>query len=359
MIPEGKRFTFYRKSSFGISTWTLWYEGSVIYYGHSQSEGGAMSVHQELVELNMSGRNLEQQIELQMRSRLSRMLDKGYKATREEAVRGATNQLGFLNPMLAQPFQKIAVPNFTLAKVQPKYNGHRCLVANHEGQIIAYTRKGKLILTIQHILEKLGPRIPEGCTLDGELYVHGHSLQRISSLIKRMQPGNLELSFRMYDIAEDQVYSERWKYMQSIVEPVLSDKIQLAETHDVRDLAEALEWAEKFRAQKFEGGILRLDLAGYEDGKRSVQLIKLKEFLDADFKVISVKAGKDGVAIFTLQVAPGKTFDCLAPGTVPEKQFALQNPEKFIGRMLTVKYAELTDDGIPFHGVADQFVEEL
>lgn len=360
MIPDGKKFTFYRKSSFGVSTWTTWHEGITIYYASAVQEGGSERINLEQVTINKSGRTIEEQIELQMRSRLSRMLDKGYKPTRDEALAGATNQLGLVNPMLAHPIDKVNVGPFERAHVQIKYDGHRCLLTRHEGKLFPYTRKGKPINTIGHVLKVLEPVIPEGVTLDGELYIHGLPLQTISSIIKRDQVACKDLCYHVYDIVESQVFSERWKYARSLIDPVATPFVHCAPTDVVTSLAGVYEHFRKSRADKHEGSMLRLDLRGYEDGKRSDQLLKVKEREDEDFEVVDVKPGKYDIGILVLRLNDrNATFDCTAPGSVIEKQAILANKQLYIGRKVTVAFAHKTNDGVPFHGVALRFVEEL
>jgi DNA ligase 1 len=363
MAQENKRYTFYRKSSFGLSTWTIWFVGNVIYYASAVAEGGSAKVFEEVVEQNQSGRSLQEQIDLQMKSRLSRMLDKGYKATREEALAGATNQLGLVNPMLAHPLSKVATPHISEDRpgyMQIKYDGHRCLVTRFESKMIAYTRKGKLIHTIPHVLELLEPRIPEGVTLDGELYTHGQSLQAISSHIKRNQAASASLAYHIYDIVEDQPFAERWRYLTELMAPIQQPQAHCVPTQIVTSLGSVYEHFRKARADGHEGSMLRLSLRGYEDGKRSDQLLKVKERLDEDFRILDVKPGKNGIGILVLQLNDRSgTFDCTAPGSVPQKQEILINKEKYIRRWVTVLYANKTADGVPFHGVADRFVEEL
>lgn len=360
MLPEGKKVRVYRKSSFGISTWDIWWEGAAIYYASAVCEGGAQQIRSELVELNKSGRSIDQQIHLQMKSRLSRMMDKGYKSTREEALSGATNQLGLVNPMLAHPIDKVSVPPFEEAHVQIKYDGHRTLVTRRDGAIFAYTRRGKPVLTIDHVLSVLDPVLPEGVTLDGELYIHGQSLQAISSLIKRDQSGSKALVYHIYDIVDSNVFSQRWKFARDIVDPVATPFVHCVPTDRITSLVGAYQHFRKARSEGHEGSMLRLDLAGYEDGKRSAQLLKLKERSDEDFEVVDVKPGKYDIGILVLRLNDrAGTFDCTAPGSVPLKQEILTNKHLYIGRKVTVMFACKTADGIPFHGVADRFVEEL
>ena len=360
MAIEGKIYTFYRKTSFGISTWSIWFEGQVIYYGYCAQEGGAMNVTSEKVSTNQSGRAIKQQIDLQMESRLSRMMDKGYKVSREEALLGSTNQLGLLNPMLAHPIERLTLPSFTQAHVQIKYNGHRCLITRQDGEMFAYTRKGKAIKTISHILNKLDPVFPEGVTIDGELYIHGLKLQAISSLIKRLQPGCENLVYHSYDIIENLPFVERWDILSKMLNPINDQSVYAVPTFTVNSLEEAYTYYDSFRAQGYEGAMLRLSTAGYEDGKRSSQLIKIKGSLDDTFTVVGVKEGKHGIGILTLKLnISDAVFDCTAPGSVPQKQQILADKDRYIGKRVRVTYAELTDDNIPFHCVAEEFVEEL
>lgn len=363
MAIEHKKYTFYRKSSFGISTWTIWYEGSIIYYSSAVVEGGAEKVHAEAVHINQSGRTLDKQIELQMASRLSRMLDKGYKATREEALLGSTNQLGLVNPMLAQPLEKIKIPTISEdrpAYMQYKYDGHRCLVTRFEGKMLAYTRKGKIISTIPHVLDILESRIPEGVTLDGELYVHGQSLQAISSYIKRNQPASATLAYHIYDVVENEPFDFRWRFLTELIGYVEGPQVHCVPTHKVHSLEAVFDHFKQSRAAGYEGSMLRLSIRGYEDGKRSDQLIKVKERSDEDFTVVDVFPGKGDIGILKLQLndRPG-TFDCTAPGSVDQKREILAHKDQYIGRKVTVLFANKTADGIPFHGVAERFVEEL
>lgn len=360
MVTEGKRFKFYRRTSFGISVWETWYLGNIIYYSHAVSEHGIATVNTEDVQTNQSGRPLVAQIELQMRSRLSKMLDKGYKPSREEAMLGSTNQLGLYNPMLALPINQARVGSFDQAHVQIKYDGHRCLITRHEGKLIAYTRKGKLIHTIPHILKPLEGVVQEGMTLDGELYVHGRSLQSISSLIKREQEDSRELCYHAYDMIEDMSFSDRLIALQNLLQKVENEQLFCAPTTRITDLSQAYRLFRDFRVLGHEGAMLRLDLRGYEDSKRSDQLLKIKERHDEDFTVVDIKPGKHdiGILILKLNDRPG-TFDCTAPGSVPTKQSILANKPAYIGRKVMVLFANKTADGIPFHGVADRFLEEV
>ena len=361
----------FRKNSMGIGTWRIWRDGDTLRYAHAITEGSSEVHHKDDIQLNGSGRNMDQQMQLEMNSRISRMLDKGYKYLRTEALAGATNQMGFKMPMLAQTFETSMHIGFETAYLQPKLNGHRCLITNFEGELIAYTRKGKPITTVNHVLQDL-TWIPEGWTIDGELYIHGRSLQSISSLIKRDQADSKLLRFHWYDYMSNAPFGERLASMQNVGREIAMKHVDVVETTHVVDVEHVFYMFRKYRAAGYEGAMIRHSLSGYEDGKRAYQLLKVKEWHDCEVLVIGVKPSKDGWAILQVMYQEdgtnvnnghlpkdGAVFDISAPGTHAEKTEVLVNFEKYKHRKLKIEYAEITADGIPFHASAIEWHEEL
>lgn len=349
----------WRKNQYGLGTWRIWADGDMIYYAHTVSEGGAEVVHSAQVVLNQSGRSLEEQVQLEISSRVSRQLDKGYKTTRELAEVGATNQLGLRNPMLAQPLEKVRLSGDVRGFVQRKYDGHRCLITRVGGDIIAYTRRGKLIESIPHILTDVMKWLPDGSTLDGELYIHGVGLQGISSFIKRVQHGSSKLCFHWYDMVLNAPFSERLMTMRALQRYVGNNCIELVETLPVERMKDVYKYFTQFRVEGYEGAMLRRDLRGYEDAKRSDQLVKVKERSDTEVTVFGIRPSKDGWAICRVRTDWGVEFDVSAPGSVSEKTRVLELADRFIGKRLTIEYAGLTTDKIPFHAVATRWREDL
>jgi DNA ligase-1 len=356
-----KEIRLYRKNSLGIGTWRVWMVEPVgattalIMIAHATIEGGTEVMHNDSVKINGSGRNILQQVELEMNSRASRMRDKGYKDTRDEALAGSTNQLGLINPMLAQKIKDVRITQsmMTGAFMQVKYDGHRCLITKQGGEMLAYSRKGKPIESIPGILEDASRWMQDGDTLDGELYIHGVALQTISSLIKRVQPDSRKLCYHWYDMADrDMVFKDRFKLMQDLHANCQNPQLMLVETVQVARMAEVYDHFRKARAGGYEGSMLRLSTHGYQDAKRSDQLLKVKERHDCEVKILGARASSQGWAILQVQHESGKVFDISAPGDVAAKTRMLHEIDKYIGKDLTIEYANLTDDGIPFHAVA-------
>ena len=98
---------------------------------------------------------------------------------------------------------------------------------------------------------------------------------------------------------------------------------------------------------------------GHTDQGERWESLKAKERHDCEATVLSGRPARDGSAILTVQLENGKTFDTLAPGSIDEKRAVLEQIASYIGRKLTIEYAHLTTDGIPFHAVATRWHEEL
>lgn len=327
----------------------------IIRYGQI---GGAMQYQTEHVDAGKASRTHEEQMMSRMASRIGKQRDKGYtpwKAEAEKADR-PVNQLGLPKPMLAHPIAKVKDINYEGAVTQPKFDGNRCLIYNDGGEIKAYSRNGKQITAIEHILQEI--RIPPWVIMDGELYAHGFNLQKIVSWIKRKQPNTMRIHYHWYDVvAPDLTYNERSALIGTLptgdyVQPVYGDSI--ASYEDV------LTNFRRYRRDGYEGAILRWGDTGYEDGKRSKSLVKIKEWHDDEFIVLDVIPSREGwgILICELQDKTG-TFRVSAPGDMYQKEWALKNKDQFIGRHVTVEYANLTTDGIPFHPVAINYRDEI
>lgn len=353
----------YRKNANSLGFWSIWGEGGTIHIEHATTMTGSPVHHTEDVPDGKQGRTLAQQVVSRINSRISRMRDKGYKDTIEEAQRSShTNQLGLLRPMLAQPVDKVSYIDFNGAVQQKKLNGHRCLITNLDGEIVAYSRLGKPIPAIKHITKALESRLPVGETIDGELYVHGVKLQTISSWVKAEQAQTAMVNFVAYDMIADETYVDRHSEITGIIGGVdtgAPGKILVLPYEPVTDLEHARLKRDEYIGKGFEGGMIRLANRPYQVGIRSSSLIKVKKFQDAEFKVLDIVPSEKGWGICICEIKPGQTFRTSAPGDLTEKTEALINKHKYIGRMLTVEYAELTADGVPFHCSAVCWREDL
>ena len=312
-----------------------------------------------------------QQAILEAESKVKLKLDKGYVEEIPKAGSVATNTLGFIQPMTAHPAEKVKKVTFPLA-VQPKLDGHRCLAGVKDGIVVMYSRQGKVI-NLPHILTELQALYDKGQwsgrVIDGELYLHGDSLQSISSLIKKLKPESENLHYHVYDIDLDKCYRDRFqalKALESVAEncDIKSHWSVLGTTvADTQEQVDALH--AKHLSEGYEGSMLRQFDMPYESGKRSKSLLKKKDFKDDEFTIVGVSKGKPNirlgleVGIYECQTKEGKTFTVTAPGNAQERHDHAQNGHENIGRSLTVKYFNYTPDGVPFLPVALRIREDI
>jgi len=301
--------------------------------------------------------------ELELYSKVNKQIDKGYVTHKPEAGAKVTNALGFIKPMLAQPIEKVNKWQFPVYAAA-KLDGH-CLLANNE---TLYSRGGKTV-TVHHITKSLTD-IPNGVTLHGEIYIHGETLQRISSLVKKPKPESVELVYHVYDVhTKDQElpYSKRYQLLKEIVASLGNDSI-LALEQLVIENQQALDCLHaKYLSQDYEGTMARHGDSPYEDGKRSKSLMKVKDFQDAEFEIVGYEEGKPyireertyQVPVYVCQTSDGNKFNCTAPGTMEEKDHAFSHAKDAIGKMLTVKFFNMTPDNVPFLPVALQIRDDI
>ena len=97
----------------------------------------------------------------------------------------------------------------------------------------------------------------------------------------------------------------------------------------------------------------------YYKAKRTNDLLKYKSFHDDEFKVIGIEEGTKGI----LNKATGEVEDKRIMAAViidynntkvgsgftdQERLFYVENPEKIIGKIITVQYFEKTEDSLRF-----------
>jgi len=338
--------TLYGHGVHSINIWKIYSEGNTI---HIYANGCHFT---EDVPCGKAGRSVEEQIKLRVEARARKKRDAGFKESREELGEFVTNQLGLPAPMLAHPLKRVKGLLFDKWYAQPKLDGHRCMISRQG----AYSRQGKIIDTIPEIIDDL--HVPEGVIFDGELYYHGAPLQTIASWAKRRQIKTLRLEYHIYDVVnENMSFEDRFKFIQDNV--TVTDKIKIVNTHKLRTGTDPHKLCRMYREQGYEGAIIRLGSSKYSIGKRSPHLIKIKLREDDEFKCIDIEPSKEGWGILILEARNGNAFKTSAPGNHMEKRHVLDNKEDYIGKLVTCEYAELTNDGIPFHCVAIRWRDDI
>jgi ATP-dependent DNA ligase len=245
--------------------------------------------------------------------------------------------------------------------VQLKSDGMRCNIVVDKDNVTVYTRNGREVEThgVFDHLKKLNKRV----VIDGELLVrdkNGKFLDRktgngicnkaLKGTVTKAEAEAFFLSAWDLIPLDDfraglctDTYKIRFTYLLGVVgdiEEYQHFNVGIIESNVVHSLEEAQAIFESYLAKGEEGAILKDKTANWED-KRSKQLVKLKAELDADLKVIDVKAGtgkyEGQIGALICTDSSGKLNVSVGSGLSDEQRKTLVANE-LIGKIVTVTY---------------------
>lgn len=276
---------------------------------------------------------------------MSKKIDSGYH---EAGVESTVLPL----PMLAHKFKDRSAALRYPCYVQPKLDGARMLYDGPKG----WSRQGKLYIAdvIAHLQFDTG-----GLVLDGECMLpqHEHTFQTSMSAIKKFQPAlSPQLHYHIFDIVDpaDTFEVRLGKLTELFQAGNIPENVHMVGTYLCNDEAEVTGWLAKALKKGYEGLILRNIDGLYAVGQRSVDLQKLKLFLDSEFEITACVDGNGreaGAIIYVCQTAEGNEFSVRPEGSVDSRkvlwQSFCQGGWTPVGQMLTVRLQEYSDAGIP------------
>jgi ATP-dependent DNA ligase len=256
-------------------------------------------------------------------------------------------------PMLAQDYNKRGKSMTFPCFAQRKLDGVRCVAIAGRG---LFSRNGKASSPhLTHIVAEMN-LLPAGTTLDGELYSDDLTFQEIVGLVKKgtLKAGDAEkmakIHLCVYDTIRDGTNTDRNVWLQTLFTSYSFSAIRLLPTVACASLADIKTLHAEYVAEGYEGLILRNATGLYKVGHRSTDLQKYKEFMDSEYPVISFKEGdgvEKGCVIWVCRTPKGQEFAVRPRGTHEERIEAFKAGASRIGNLLTVRYQELTTDGIP------------
>ena len=261
-------------------------------------------------------------------------------------------------PMLAQDYRNSGHRIVFPAYAQRKLDGVRCLVTRFDKNVLTFmSRSGKdygpVMCKHERLYNDLLKLLKPGDVLDGELYVHGWTLQKITSATKKLKPNTLELEFWAFDFPSvKEPWRKRIHALADLFEKVDEESpIKYVNSVQLNKADEVKTYHDQFVKEGFEGIIIR-NLDGiYRFGVRSADLQKYKEFLEDEFEIVDSfeeiqnKNKKEYTCIvFVCQTKDEMRFNCRPRGSLKQREEWWNEREAFVGKKLTVRYFALTDD---------------
>jgi ATP-dependent DNA ligase len=282
-------------------------------------------------------------------------------------------------PMLAHDYNKRGKSISFPCYVQRKLDGVRCIaIAIPERGL--YSRNGKQFPHLEHLhqcVNRLGSFMGSigSIILDGELYSDELSFQEIVGIVKKetLRPGDEEKMKKIYLYVYDFIllarpsipYSERLAELQSRFSTLgassttnMIPNLRLLSTAVCANEDEMKRLHAEYVMEGYEGIMMRATNGVYKIGHRSIELQKYKEFFDGEYPVIGFKQGdgeEKGCVIWQCRTPAGLEFGVRPRGTRADRTELFANGAAYIGKMLTVRYQELTTDGVPRFPVGISF----
>jgi DNA ligase-1 len=245
------------------------------------------------------------------------------------------------------------------AFIQPKLDGVRCLFTAKG----AFSRANNQFMNVEHIEQALKPFFAKNPTtvLDGELYNHGlkDDFEKIISLVKKKKPTDQDkaeaaqlVQYHMYDVVSMTIATYTDRYLFLLAQQSLRNKscLQIIDNNLVLDFDDATVMHKKNLKLGYEGSIYRTPSGKYK-GTRSWDLMKFKDFHDAEATIVDFVAGKGKrtgtLGKFIMQDDDGIEFGC-PPGkgyNYDNLAEMLENAAQYVGQTATFTYFERTKAG--------------
>lgn len=280
-----------------------------------------------------------------------------------------------MRPMLAHKWSDHRTTFPFPCHVQPKLNGVRGLYSTG----IFQSRDNHVWkrAVVSHLLDELAAACPPYLILDGELYLHGKSLQQINGAISvnRLAPSPLtpEIEYHVFDCISTHdlhlPFSKRLEILHSLQDRLVATggkRIKIVPTTFVAEPGLDETLFASYRKAGFEGLMYRDSNSpyGFEEEcgnkeNRWKRLLKRKEWQDDEFEIVGLEEttgdkGNQGFQLYC-RTKQGATFSIGSGLSRGELEHYLTNPPS--GKLARIRYECLSDGGIPLKPTIEAILE--
>lgn len=354
--------------------------------------GGKVTVQPEIwIFTGKAKRTVSEQVKLEYNSHLKKYQDKGYKLlpsnidlkdsssvqafVEEQMGEGVSDSNGFKKHMLAKQADKVATSVFDKLKywyASRKIDGVRCSFYYKDGEVRTASRGGEHY-DYSTTFMRNNPKLIQffenhpDIVLDGELYKHGKSLQQISGAarLEKDTAGMDWLEYYIYDVMDStKMFEERLEVLHDIESELSLGfnpnreweegelRFQMVPQEKVMGWTNIQKLHDKYVSEGFEGAVIRDPSKVYNFGGRTNAMIKVKMYKDAEFEIVGYEEGlRPEDMVFVCQTELGAKFEAKPMGPRELKYEYLDRMDEIIGKMATVKYFYLSDEGVPLQPV--------
>ena len=246
--------------------------------------------------------------------------------------------------------------------VQPKLDGLRCLTYITDNGVVAQSRTGGTFESVGHVTNALLSILKEypRVVLDGELYTKDVPFETLAGIIKKKKLTDADrdllkhVKYHIYDMINldkpDMQYVDRHQFICKVLHAHANPFLEIVRTDEIKTVDEFKEKFCEFVANDYEGIMLRNINSVYQQGFRSNDLQKYKEFHEEEYPIIGFDQGDGrdkGTVIWKCQTKEGRSFNVRPRGTNEHRQELFKNGKSYIGKQLTVIFQELSELNVP------------
>ena len=269
--------------------------------------------------------------------------------------------------MLGTSIEKVKLKGDEKIFISRKLNGTRCAFIGNK----CMTRQGKVYTGLDHIIKDLQQLVGTETFVDGELIYKNkeglsdsEAFQKGTGIAMSKDVDKTDLKFVVFDMFPlnefwngksicnyssrkvDLIKLKQIIDMRSQIDGLHIENVEIVPMcYEGTDHSEIWKWLNYAEEHDWEGVILNLDTP-YEC-KRTKNLIKVKKFYDFDLKIIGYEEGtgrnKGRLGAFIVDYK-GNHVKVGSGFTDDERIKFAENRNELIGRVITVKYKEITRD---------------
>ena len=350
----------------------------IIHRETSQLHGKVTKQPDLLIDKGLAGRSIIAQYKIRYNHLIKEKLDKGYKRIdkdpqtysleelKEIVGDYSTNQDGLLKPMLAK--SETQVTNRKIFDkdwyASRKINGIRTLVYFDGKEIHTASRGGAINydFVLDHIIHN--PVLVDYFTkypdliFDCETYKHGWTLNKISGICRTQKTAydGEPLELYVYDIVDvNKTFKERLQILNRIQQDLNLSfiperdwdendlKIQIVPHVLISGWDNIKKLHDEWVSEGWEGVVIRDPNVTYKPGGRGNQMLKIKNYIDAEYKIIGLTEGlREEDMCFLMETPEGQQFNCKPMGDRAQKKWYREHIDELIGKMATIKYFEMS-----------------
>ena len=262
---------------------------------------------------------------------------------------------------LGSGYDKLKLKDGEKFYISQKMNGTRG--SHYEGKLIS--RQGKAYSGLQHIIDDLNKAGLSKYFVDGELIrknvddlSDGENFRIGTGIINSDAESKEEIKFVIFDLVPAEEYkskkfttkySKRKQDLLLLQEKIKEENLQNIEIvpmfYEGTDQTQIMKWLDYAVEHGMEGCMINKDKP--YAAKRTTDLIKVKRFSECDIRCIDVEEGEGknkgtlGAIVCNYkgnQLRVGSGF------TDEQREFYWNNEEEIVGKIVTVKYKEETNN---------------